>query len=83
MSPLPNGAWYNRVELNKSGKEEGSQRVEIFSRSATGWLYQQYGAGQGFWLSSLDIRIEVQQLYRRLSIPARIEQAVEEDEAQL
>src|SRR6202049_4827296 len=26
------------------------QRVEIFSRSVTGWLYQQYGAGQNFSL---------------------------------
>src|SRR6266699_101875 len=56
------------------------QRVEIFSRSATGWLYQQYGAGQSFHLVSLDIEIEVRQLYRRLSIPAVIEQVEEENE---
>jgi Uma2 family endonuclease len=57
------------------------QRVEIFSRSASGWLYQQYGMGQGFLLGSLDIELEVRQLYRRLSIPALVEQvAGEEDE---
>lgn len=56
------------------------QRVEVFSRSATGWLYQQYGAGQSFHLASLDIGIEVRQLYRRLSIPAVVEQVEEEDE---
>src|SRR6266849_10029006 len=31
------------------------QRVEVFSRSTTGWLYQQYGAGQSFHLVSRDI----------------------------
>ena len=56
------------------------QRVEIFSRSATGWLYQQYGAGQSFHLVSLDIEIEIRQLYRRLSIPAVVEQVDEENE---
>src|SRR5207245_2579175 len=45
------------------------QRVEVFSRSATGWIYHQYGTGQSFFLKSLDIEIEVRQLYRRLSIP--------------
>ena len=56
------------------------QRVEIFSRSHTGWLYQQYGAGQSFHLESLDIEIEIPQLYRRLSIPAVIQQLEEENE---
>jgi Uma2 family endonuclease len=56
------------------------QRVEIFSRSDTGWLYQQYGAGQSFRLKSLDIEIEIRQLYRRLSIPAAIEQVEQENE---
>src|SRR5436305_2408382 len=56
------------------------RRVELFSRSATGWLYQQYGAGQSFHLVSLDIEIEVRQLYRRLSIPAVVEQVEEENE---
>src|SRR5207253_5046684 len=56
------------------------QRVEVFSRSATDWLYHQYGAGQSFQLASLDIDIEVRQLYRRLSIPAMIEQVGEEEE---
>jgi Uma2 family endonuclease len=59
------------------------QRVEIFSRSATGWLYQQYGAGQSFHLVSLDIEIEVRQLYRHLSIPAVVEQVEEENELKL
>lgn len=56
------------------------QRVEVFARTATGWLYQQYGAGQRFHLASLDIEIEVRQLYRRLSIPAAVEQVEEEAE---
>ena len=55
------------------------QRVEVFSRFPTGWLYQQYGAGQSFLLISLDIEIEVRQLYRRLSIPAAVEQMEEEE----
>jgi Uma2 family endonuclease len=56
------------------------QRVELFSRSDTGWLYQQYGAGQSFHLESLDIEVDTPQLYRRLSIPAIIEQVEEENE---
>ena len=55
------------------------QRVEVFSRSTTDWLYHQYGAGQSFLLTSLDIEIEVRQLYRRLSIPAMVEEVEEED----
>jgi len=49
------------------------QRVEVFSRSATSWLYQQYGAGQSFHLTSLNVTIETRQLYRRLSIPSVID----------
>lgn len=49
------------------------QRIEVFSRSTTNWTYHQYGAGQSFFLTSLDIEIEVRQLYRRLSIPAMVE----------
>jgi len=60
--------------------ESKLQRVEVFSRSATGWLYHQYGGGQSFHLASLDIEIGVRQLYRRLSIPAVIEQVEEEGE---
>jgi Uma2 family endonuclease len=56
------------------------QRVEVFSRLATDWLYHQYGAGQSFQLASLDIAIEVRQLYRRLSILALVEQVEEEGE---
>lgn len=56
------------------------QRVELFSRSTTGWLYQQYGAGQSFHLHSLAIEIEVRQLYRRLSIPAVVEQVDDEND---
>src|SRR6266480_1700281 len=55
------------------------QRVEVFSRSATGWIYHQYGTGQSFFLKSLDIEIEVRQLYRRLSIPAAVKEVEEED----
>ena len=56
------------------------QRVELFSRSTTGWLYQQYGAGQRFHPASLDVEIEVRQLYRRLAIAAVVEQVAEENE---
>lgn len=56
------------------------QRVEVFTRAADGWLYQQYGNGQSFHLTSLDLEIEVSQLYRHLSIPMLLEQAKEEDE---
>src|SRR5260370_10520927 len=59
------------------------QRVELFLRSATGWLYQQYGAGQSFHLVSLDIEMEVRQLYRRLSIPAIVELVADENELKL
>jgi hypothetical protein len=54
------------------------QRVEIFSRSTTGWIYHQYRAGQSFFLTSLDIEIEVRQLYRRLSLPAVVKGVEEE-----
>jgi Uma2 family endonuclease len=56
------------------------QRVEVFSRSAADWLYHQYGTGQSFHLASLEIEIEVRQLYRRLFIPAVVEQVKEEGE---
>ncbi len=54
------------------------QRVEVFTRSATSWLYQQYGAGQTVYLTSVNISIEVRQLYRRLSIPVMVDQVEEE-----
>jgi Uma2 family endonuclease len=55
------------------------QRVEVFSRSTTGWIYHQYGTGQSFFLTSLNIEIELRQLYRRLSIPAAVKEIEEED----
>jgi Uma2 family endonuclease len=55
------------------------QRIEVFSRSTTDWIYHQYGAGQSFLLTSLDIEIEVRHLYRRLSIPAVVKEVEEED----
>src|SRR5437867_11505105 len=58
------------------------QRVEVFSRSTTGWIYHQYGAEQSFFLTSLDIEIEVRQLYRRLSIPAVVKEVEEEDRSE-
>ena len=58
------------------------QRIEVFSRSTTGWMYHQYGAGQSFLLTSLDIEIEVRQLYRRLSIPAVVKEVEEEDRSE-
>jgi len=54
------------------------QRIEAFTRSATSWLYQQYGTGQSIHLTSLNVTIEVRQLYRRLSIPALVDQVEEE-----
>ena len=56
------------------------QRVEVFARSSNGWIYQQYGAEQSFLLASLDSKIEVRQVYRRLSIPAVVD-LTEEDNA--
>lgn len=58
------------------------QRVEVFSRSPTGWIYHQYGTGQSFFLTSLNIEIELRQLYRRLSIPAAVKEIEEEDRAE-
>ncbi len=58
------------------------QRVEVFSRSTSGWIYSQYGAGQSFFLTSLDIEIKVRQLYRRLSSPAVVEEVEEEDRSE-
>lgn len=55
------------------------QRVEVFSRSTTSWIYHQYGTGQSFSLTSLDIEIEVCQLYRRLSTPVVVEEVEQED----
>jgi len=55
------------------------QRVEVFTRSTTSWLYRQYGAGQSFHLASLNGTIEIRQLYRRLSIPVMVEQVEEEE----
>jgi len=55
------------------------QRVEVFSRSASGWIYHQYGTGQSFFLTSLDIEIGVRQLYRRLSVPAAVKEVEVED----
>ncbi|HCJ36231.1 MAG TPA: hypothetical protein DHV65_18285 [Ktedonobacter sp.] len=55
------------------------QRVEVFSRSTTDWIYHQYGTGQSFFLTSLNIEIELRQLYRRLSIPAAVKEIEEED----
>ncbi len=55
------------------------QRVEVFTRSTTSWLYQQYGAGESIHLTSLNVIVEVRQLYRRLSIPAMVDQVEEEE----
>jgi len=55
------------------------QRVEVFSRSTTDWIYHQYGTGQSLFLTSLNIEIELRQLYRRLSIPAAVKEIEEED----
>jgi Uma2 family endonuclease len=46
------------------------QHIEVISRTNTGWDYQDYGCGQEFTLTNLDITILVADVYRRLSIPA-------------
>lgn len=56
------------------------QRVEIFSRTATAWLYHQYEAGQSFHLNSLNLNLAVRQFYRRLAIPVVVEQVEDEKE---
>lgn len=50
------------------------QRVEVISRTATGWDYHEYGYGQEFPLASLDVTIAVADVYRRLSVPAVIDE---------
>ncbi len=55
------------------------QRIEVFSRSTSSWSYHQYGTGQSFFLTSLNIEIKVRQLYRRLSIPVMVEEVEQED----
>lgn len=45
------------------------QHIEVITRSASGWQYQEYGHEDHFTLTSLNITIHVSNLYRRLSIP--------------
>jgi hypothetical protein len=62
------------------GNPKSSIRLFLSSRSSHGhWIYYQYGAGQRLLLTSLDVEIEVRQLYRRLSIPAAVKEVEEED----
>jgi Uma2 family endonuclease len=49
------------------------QQVEVFTRTAQGWEYQQYRHGQDFPLTSLDITLAVADIYRRLSVPVVLE----------
>jgi len=45
------------------------QRVEVITRTASGWEYQEYRHEECFILASLNIAICVSEVYRRLSIP--------------
>ncbi len=45
------------------------QRVEVITRTSSGWEYQEYGHEESFTLASLNITIHVADIYRRLSIP--------------
>src|SRR5579859_5053006 len=45
------------------------QHVEVVTRTASGWDYQEYGHEEAFPLASLAITIRVADIYRRLSIP--------------
>lgn len=54
-----------------------SQRVEVITRTNTGWRYHSYGHDQTFKLESLDIEIEVARIYRRLNIPIEVEEPAE------
>lgn len=54
------------------------QRIEVVTRAPNGWQFHQYGHGQAFRLNSLDVEIEVAQVYRRLSIPVVVKETEEE-----
>ena len=45
------------------------QHVEVITRTASGWEYQEYGHEERFTLASLNATIRVSEIYRRLSIP--------------
>jgi Uma2 family endonuclease len=45
------------------------QHIEVITRIAEGWDFQEYGPGQTLHLASLDIEIEVAHIYRRTSVP--------------
>ncbi|MEO7021032.1 MAG: Uma2 family endonuclease [Ktedonobacteraceae bacterium] len=46
-----------------------AQHVEVITRTGTSWQYCEYGYGEQFTLTSLDVTIRVADIYRRLSIP--------------
>ena len=45
------------------------QHVEVITRTPSGWDYQEYGHEERFPLASLNMTIDVSEIYRRLSIP--------------
>jgi len=45
------------------------QHVEVITRTPSGWEYREYGHGESFPLTSLNMTIQVSNIYRRLSIP--------------
>ncbi len=45
------------------------QHVEVITRTASGWGYSEYGHADSFPLASLNVTINVADIYRRLSIP--------------
>jgi Uma2 family endonuclease len=45
------------------------QHVEVITRTSSGWEYREYGHEESFPLASLNMIIQVSDIYRRLSIP--------------
>ena len=45
------------------------QHVEVIARTTSGWEYREYGHEEHFLLASLQVTIQVAEIYRRLSIP--------------
>src|SRR5947209_5580916 len=45
------------------------QHVEVITRTPSGWEYREYGHEEGVPLASLNMTIQVSDIYRRLSIP--------------
>ena len=54
------------------------QRVEVITRTPSGWNFHAYGPGQTVYLESLSVEVAVAQIYRRTSVPLKVkEESVE------